>query len=185
MDYVRLKHERGALEFMPGDIFRLEALPKYDVVLATEVIEHVAHPDAFLVKIARLVRPGGFVVLTTPNGEYFRNTLPRFSDTPNPERFEAIQFRPDADGHIFLLHEDEMRHFASKAGLELVSLQVFSSFLTSGHMGTERLLKVLPRSVVDAGERVATSFPWKIRKYLSTGVGALLQRPAGSQIGSC
>lgn len=43
------------------------------VVLMTEIIEHVAHPDEFLTRIASLVRPGGWVIITTPNGGYWRN----------------------------------------------------------------------------------------------------------------
>ena len=79
-DYVRLKHERGAVEYAPGNMFELRADTLFDAVLITEVIEHVAHPDQFLAQAAALVRPGGYVVMTTPNGRYFRNTLPKFSN---------------------------------------------------------------------------------------------------------
>ena len=41
----------------------------------TEVIEHVAHPDRLLQQAAALVRPGGYVVMTTPNGR-FNSCLP-------------------------------------------------------------------------------------------------------------
>jgi 2-polyprenyl-3-methyl-5-hydroxy-6-metoxy-1,4-benzoquinol methylase len=40
----------------------------FDVVVASEVIEHVPDHTAFLIQVARLVRPGGWCVLTTPNG---------------------------------------------------------------------------------------------------------------------
>ncbi len=39
----------------------------YDVVLALEVVEHVADLNAFLAALARLVRPGGAAVLATLN----------------------------------------------------------------------------------------------------------------------
>jgi 2-polyprenyl-6-hydroxyphenyl methylase / 3-demethylubiquinone-9 3-methyltransferase len=40
---------------------------RFDVVLALEVIEHVADPADFLVSVGRLVKPGGAVVVATLN----------------------------------------------------------------------------------------------------------------------
>ena len=37
-----------------------------DLVLATETLEHVPEPDAFLAEAARVLRPGGRIVLTVP-----------------------------------------------------------------------------------------------------------------------
>jgi 2-polyprenyl-6-hydroxyphenyl methylase/3-demethylubiquinone-9 3-methyltransferase len=39
----------------------------FDLVVALEVVEHVADPDAFLESCAALVRPGGLIVLGTLN----------------------------------------------------------------------------------------------------------------------
>ncbi|MFM5962085.1 MAG: class I SAM-dependent methyltransferase, partial [Dolichospermum sp.] len=73
---------------MPGIVFDLNFQSKFDVVLFDEVIEHLAHPDEFLKTIAHMLKPGGHIVLTTPNGGYFKNTLPRFSDCPDPSQYE-------------------------------------------------------------------------------------------------
>ncbi len=43
-EYVRLKHEHGVVHYLPGEIFGLDASEPFDVVLATEIVEHVAHP---------------------------------------------------------------------------------------------------------------------------------------------
>ena len=43
-------------------------LGTFDVVIASEVIEHVEDPDAFLSKLRGLLAPDGQVVLTLPNG---------------------------------------------------------------------------------------------------------------------
>jgi 2-polyprenyl-6-hydroxyphenyl methylase/3-demethylubiquinone-9 3-methyltransferase len=62
---------------------------KFDVVLAMEVVEHVAFPNVFLDRCADLVNPGGLIILSTINrtvksyayaivmGEYILRLLPR------------------------------------------------------------------------------------------------------------
>jgi 2-polyprenyl-3-methyl-5-hydroxy-6-metoxy-1,4-benzoquinol methylase len=39
----------------------------FDVVIAADVIEHLDHPVALLTNTRTLLRPGGYLVLTTPN----------------------------------------------------------------------------------------------------------------------
>ncbi len=170
-DYVRLKHQRGEIRFMPGNLLELEPEP-HDVVLAGEVIEHVAHPDRFLEQLARFTRPGGHVLLTTPNGGYFRNPLPRFSDFADTSAFEAVQFQPDADGHIFLLHPSELHALAGPAGLEVIELRLFSTPLTAGWLGSERLSPWLPD-----GDRLLRRLPAGLRTRLAIHSACLFRRP--------
>lgn len=62
--------ERRTLPF-PFVQGRIEALPfrsgRFDVVTCIEVIEHVDEPARALDELARVVRDGGTVILTTPN----------------------------------------------------------------------------------------------------------------------
>jgi 2-polyprenyl-6-hydroxyphenyl methylase/3-demethylubiquinone-9 3-methyltransferase len=176
--YVQMKHERGRLDYAPGNVFDLAFAEPFDVVLLTEIVEHVAHPDRLLAHLAGLLRPDGHIVLTTPNGAYFRNRLPRFSDCPDPSIFDGVQFGPDADGHIFLLHPDEIGALARGAGLCVRELRLYSNVLTSGSLGTERLLRLLPRAIVDRIEGASLRLPNPVRARLLTGMGALLQKAA-------
>jgi 2-polyprenyl-6-hydroxyphenyl methylase/3-demethylubiquinone-9 3-methyltransferase len=178
IDYVSLKHDRGDLHFAPGNAFDLGLDGRFDVVLITEIIEHVAHPDQFLQKVGRLLHPGGHVVMTTPNGGYFRNRLPKFSECPDASRFEAVQFKPDSDGHIFLLHLDELPSLAAAAGLEILETRLFTNSLTNGHLKTERLLRLLPRPLVEGLDRATTHLPLPLSRKLHTGMAVLLRRPA-------
>jgi 2-polyprenyl-6-hydroxyphenyl methylase/3-demethylubiquinone-9 3-methyltransferase len=125
--YVRLKMDNEPIKFLPGNAFELGLEASFDAVLALELIEHVAHPDDFLRSCAKLVKPGGVVIVSTPNGDYLLNKLPRFSNFSPEElvQFESRQFAPDGDGHIFALHEDEIRRLVPAAGLQLEQLRFF------------------------------------------------------------
>jgi 2-polyprenyl-3-methyl-5-hydroxy-6-metoxy-1,4-benzoquinol methylase len=48
---------------------------KFDVVIASEVIEHLENPRFTARELYRLCRPGGHVILTTPNNESIRSLL--------------------------------------------------------------------------------------------------------------
>jgi 2-polyprenyl-3-methyl-5-hydroxy-6-metoxy-1,4-benzoquinol methylase len=175
-DYVRLKQERGKLEFAAGNAFELEFPALFDAVLITEIIEHVAHPDDFLSKAAALVRPGGYIVMTTPNGGYFKNRLPKFSECADPSVFESAQFKPNADGHIFLLHVDEIEPLAQRAGLVVEKIALFTNPLTAGHVKTESLLKMLPRGIVQIAESVSRSLPSPLKKKALVQMGVRFRK---------
>ncbi len=176
IEYVKLKYERGDLTFAPGNVFELGFEAEFDVVVMTEVIEHVAHPDRFLAKIAKFVRPGGAIVMTTPNGRYVRFNLPKFSDCADPSLYEAVQFGPNADGHIFLLHRDEIDGLARDAGLRVREVRLLNNVLTSGHVKTELALRVLPKAFVHGIERVTAALPQGARERLNASFAVLLSR---------
>src|SRR2546423_4463848 len=170
-DYVRQKYERGKIDYAAGNAFELRFPSLFDAVLITEIIEHVAHPDDFLAKAAALVRPGGYIVMTTPNGGYFRNRLPKFSDCAAPTVFESIQFKPNADGHIFLLHVDEIEPLARRAGLTVDEIRLFTNSLTAGYLKTESLLKIMPRGLIGGVERLSQLLPSALKKRALVQMG--------------
>lgn len=165
-----MKH--GKIEFVPGNAFEIVFPSCFDGVLMTEIVEHVAHPDDFLAKCSSLVRPGGYVFMTTPNGAYFKNKLPKFSECPDPSVYESIQFKPNADGHIFLLHPDEVEVLANRVGFRLDHFILFTNSLTNGRVKTELVLKVLPRPVVVAFERLTDNLPGPIKEKLIVHMAA-------------
>ena len=89
-----LQHELnlGVTERMRGDLMRrrssVEAvviddmtesrLPdeSYDCAVAVEVLEHVELDDRFLENVRRVLKTAGVFLMTTPNGDFVRNTKP-------------------------------------------------------------------------------------------------------------
>ena len=57
----------------------------YDVVVATELIEHLVDPAAFVRAMLDKLRPGGRLIITTPNRDLYPRTLAcRRSSVPGP-----------------------------------------------------------------------------------------------------
>jgi SAM-dependent methyltransferase len=48
----------------------------FDCVTAIEVLEHVVEDRLFVRHVHRILKPGGYFLMTTPNGEHIKNTNP-------------------------------------------------------------------------------------------------------------
>lgn len=176
-EYVEMKREKGKVTYKPGNAFEVDFDKLFDVVIALEVIEHVAYPDEFLANLAKLVKPEGYVIISTPLGTYFKNKLPKFTEYANPENFESIQFGPNSNDHIFLLHPHEMQELAEAVNLKVVSMVHYSNSLTHGHLKLNRLLKFIPKNAVFGIEKVTQKFPDSFGRKIHTNFSTLLQRP--------
>ncbi len=119
-----------------GNLFKLdpEHTGRFDLVIACEVLEHVAHSVDFLRQLRRFLAPGGRALVTTPNGDFFRNKLPTWSQITDFQALESQQFKPDADGHLFLITPDEMAHLAAESGFAMERLSVWGSPFISGNI---------------------------------------------------
>jgi SAM-dependent methyltransferase len=57
----------GRADFRAGDIARLPyATDSLDLVIASEVIEHLPEPERVIAEVARVLKPGGKLILTMP-----------------------------------------------------------------------------------------------------------------------
>jgi 2-polyprenyl-3-methyl-5-hydroxy-6-metoxy-1,4-benzoquinol methylase len=84
-----------------------------DVAAAVEVIEHLENPRAFMRELARVTKPRGWIVLTTPNQLSALSLLTLLAKG----RFSAFQER-DYPAHRTALLEIDLRRIAEECGLD-------------------------------------------------------------------
>jgi SAM-dependent methyltransferase len=88
-----------------------------DIVICTEVLEHVADPEQFLGELIRITRPGSKLVITVPDSrsEQFVGATapPQYFQHPN---------------HIRIFSSQEFKELICEAGLSIVSHQYMGCF---------------------------------------------------------
>ena len=93
----------------------------FDAAISIEVVEHVEDPFRFLRELARIVRPGGRVIVTTPNvlslTSRLRNLLWGFPELFDPLPLAAADVR-FLSGHIHPIAPYYLALAALRAGLE-------------------------------------------------------------------
>jgi SAM-dependent methyltransferase len=67
-EFVALKENRGLENRVVGDIAALPfSSEAFDLVLSTWVVEHLSQPEGAFYETARVLRPGGRLLILTPN----------------------------------------------------------------------------------------------------------------------
>jgi 2-polyprenyl-6-hydroxyphenyl methylase/3-demethylubiquinone-9 3-methyltransferase len=165
------------LQVVEGNLFELvpEQLGKFDLVIACEVIEHVAHPPEFLLHLKSFLEPEGKILLTTPNGSHLRNKLPTYSQVPDFNALESRQFLPDADGHLFLLTPQEIYELAASVGLEIEQLNLWGTPFLSGHCWLRHLAGRHCTKAAYQAERLTQHLPLFLRQRLCVELTAILK----------
>ena len=127
-------------DLLKGD--KKKFLNKFDIVIASEVIEHVNERKVFLSDISKLCRSGGLVVFTTINksflgiilGKFFAenilNVVPK--NTHNPEKFISPQeLSSEAQEHNIIL--DNFVGFIPKFKIQNIINKEFGDFRLSSN----------------------------------------------------
>jgi 2-polyprenyl-3-methyl-5-hydroxy-6-metoxy-1,4-benzoquinol methylase len=117
-----------------------------DVVAAVETIEHLENPRALVRELVRLTKPGGWVVITTPNQLSFLSLL----TLAIKKRFSAFQ-DVHYPAHRTALLEVDLLRIATECGLEQGSIRYSEQgrlVLTPWHYPTF-LSQLFPRVLSD------------------------------------
>ena len=120
IDAVRYDGLPADLEFRAGDLDELPvpvADAEVDVAVAVETIEHLENPRAFARELARMTRPGGLIVITTPNQLSALSLLTLVTR----QQFSAFQ-ESSYPAHRTALLAVDLRRIAAECRLESVEI---------------------------------------------------------------
>lgn len=121
IDAVRYEEFPEQAEFCPLDLDSGRIpLPdaSADIVAAVEVIEHLENPRDFMRKLVRLVKPGGWVIVTTPN----QLSLLSLLTLVVKHRFQAFQ-DVHYPAHLTALLEVDLTRIAAECGLTRIAIE--------------------------------------------------------------
>jgi 2-polyprenyl-3-methyl-5-hydroxy-6-metoxy-1,4-benzoquinol methylase len=88
----------------------------YDVVTARHVLEHIPEPQQFIEEIFRILKPGGLMILRTPNSKALGRNW-----------FGTNWFANDVPRHLILFSPDNLRLLAKNIGFIHKKSMTFSS----------------------------------------------------------
>jgi SAM-dependent methyltransferase len=129
-----------------------------DVIVAFETVEHLFDPRQFLAQCARLLRPGGLLVVSCPNGQGFDiAVLAAASLAIDPEHVNL--FNPSSLGHLVETSGFEVLEVTTPGRLdaEFVHLAI-----TEGRFDVSRQ-PFLRRVLVDEWDRLG----WPFQQFLA------------------
>jgi SAM-dependent methyltransferase len=68
--YARTRYAEADVEFLVADVLDLPfGADSFDTACSFEILEHVADAERFVAELARVLRPGGMLVLSTPRAD--------------------------------------------------------------------------------------------------------------------
>jgi 2-polyprenyl-3-methyl-5-hydroxy-6-metoxy-1,4-benzoquinol methylase len=116
----RARDRLPAAQFFAGDFATVDVGVDYDVIVALEVLSHVADQPAFMQRVASLLVVGGELMLATQN----RPILERFNRIPPPGPGQRRQW----------VDKQQVARLMSDAGLRVLELRTVSPIADHGLM---------------------------------------------------
>jgi 2-polyprenyl-3-methyl-5-hydroxy-6-metoxy-1,4-benzoquinol methylase len=166
IEYARSRYTHGDINFIVGNVLDIAIDKQFDIIFANQIIEHLVYPDRLVKRLCSLLKSGGYLVITTPNYFYLKNSLPSYSDLGDVKQYEHLQFTADGDGHFFAYRGDELVQIFGDVNLKSISLDYFESPIISGHMKMRYLHRYIPSSILRLVDQSILSIP-KINRYIS------------------
>lgn len=156
LTYARSRYTKGDIRFLTANALEDDLPGGHDLIFANQIIEHLVYPAKFISRLQALLKPGGRLVTTTPNGAYIKSNLPSYTQLGDPRDWEHLQFTADGDGHFFAYTSKELRDLFKSAGFASIQTRYFESPFINGHMklrylhrfASVRALRLLDRATL-------------------------------------
>ena len=127
--YANKRHTHGNFKTVHANLMEYRNPELFDCVFAGEVIEHVAFPDQLLKAAWENLRPGGILIVTTPNGFEYGSTLPTYTQVEDVSVLVPKQFH--WSDHLFLYTIEELQMLFAKQGYEWIWGEKYTSSYVS------------------------------------------------------
>ena len=118
-----------------ADVFELPLkADSVDCIVASEIIEHVSDPKAFLTALYTVLKPGGRIIVTTPHNEKIRTSLCIHCNKLTPQ-----------NAHLHSFTEQSIRQYLP-GNAKKITMKVFNSkLMVKAHV--QKFLSFLPLPV--------------------------------------
>ena len=126
----------GKLDYV-GDIWKIdESDNKFDVILCTEVLEHIPYPLETIDEFYRLLKPGGLLLLTAPFAclrhmdpyFFYSGFSDRWYELAFKNKFKIKTLQPVGDYYAWIATELAREFKSSNLGFKILLLPAFIYF---------------------------------------------------------
>lgn len=109
--------QQAGLNVHHGDLFSAK-FPEnsFDLITVRHVIEHVPEPVTFVTELAKILKPGGKLIIETPNSNALGRAI-----------FSAKWFANEVPRHLFLFSPENLQRLTTQCGLTQLSTQLSTS----------------------------------------------------------
>jgi 2-polyprenyl-3-methyl-5-hydroxy-6-metoxy-1,4-benzoquinol methylase len=123
---VELETKASRTKAIPGDLNEVIGAPSdfYDVVIASHIIEHLWNTDGFMREVKRILKPSGYLVLSTPNLASWHNVIfLAMGKQPEPAAVSDEMYSwIEIPGHQRVFTATELTKFLSFHGFRIEKL---------------------------------------------------------------
>jgi 2-polyprenyl-3-methyl-5-hydroxy-6-metoxy-1,4-benzoquinol methylase len=158
IEYAKLRVQFGKISFICADATRLSLRAHFDAILLGEVLEHVPRPGTLMRSCRDMLRRGGVMVITTPNGLSPHNWLLPTYDSEKmetPDRENLPSGLGGRETHLFCMRPSQLRNLVRNSGLVIERYDLLNSYIINP-LGLHR---ILPLSTAERLNRWFSQLP--------------------------